>query len=85
METQHIKKVDPIYAFPGSDSEYFLNDSGMELRDYFAAKALQGLWASHAHPEAGAPHLSSKPLMAQKCYEMADEMMKAREKATGKS
>ena len=43
---------------------------GMTLRDYFAAKVLQGLLASGLD--------QPKFEFARKSYEMADEMLKAR-------
>ena len=52
-------------AFPNE-----FRSSGMNLRDYFAAKALQGLLAS----DVEAPVAE----FAIKSYEMADAMMKAR-------
>lgn len=48
-------------------------EPGMSLRDYFAAKALQGLWAN-SESIAG-----DFKLDAQACYEMADAMLRARE------
>ena len=45
-------------------------DNGMTLRDYFAAKALQGLLAS----EVNAPMQS----FVVRAYKIANEMMKAR-------
>lgn len=45
--------------------------NGMSLRDYFAAKVLQGLLASGLD--------QPKFEFARKSYEMADEMLKARE------
>lgn len=45
---------------------------GMTLRDYFAAKALQGLCAN---PEYG----GNNEFRANAAYSMADAMMKARE------
>ena len=44
---------------------------GMTLRDYFASKVLQGLLASGLD--------QPKFEFARKSYEMADEMLKARE------
>ena len=56
-------------AFPTlTDDRYF---HGMDLRDYFAAKALQGLIAS-----GDDPFLISD--MAKSAYAMADAMLKAR-------
>jgi hypothetical protein len=45
---------------------------GMTLRDYFAAKAVQGLLA-------GTLKSSDTSLIARDCYAMADAMLKARE------
>ena len=63
-----------IYAFPlvhgGHPMPY---NEGMTLRDYFAAKALQGLCAGRKEYE-----LSRES--ASYAYELADEMMKQREK-----
>ncbi len=57
----------PAFPFKGA-----INDSsGMTLRDYFAANAMQGLLAS----EVNAPMES----FAIRAYKMADAMMKARE------
>lgn len=49
-------------------------EGGMTLRDYFAAKAMQG-FASTLSGEA--PVLYGR--LAQDAYEMADAMLKARE------
>ena len=43
---------------------------GMTLRDYFAAKAMQGLLASDVE--------ASMPEFARRSYQMADEMLEAR-------
>ena len=65
-------------AFPTTYRNY--DDSishdctGMELRDYFAAKALQGLLTT-VKDEQWLPQD-----VAEVCYEVADSMMKAREK-----
>jgi len=57
-------------AFPISGSQY-QHTKGMTLRDYFAAKAMQGLM------DAGMPMSE----IADEAYEMADAMLAAREKA----
>ena len=51
------------------------HNDGMTLRDYFAAKAMQGLLANSECP--------LKPLdeVPQASYKMADAMLKAREEA----
>ena len=48
------------------------NDEGMELRDYFAAKAMQGILAN--------PSVHSIRPIAEQAYDIADFMMKARVK-----
>ena len=55
-------------AFPNHRSE------GMELRDYFAAKAMVTLI------DVFKDHPTSMEPVAQAAYRMAEEMMKAREK-----
>jgi len=45
---------------------------GMTLRDYFAAKAMQGLLA-------GTLKSSDLSLIARDCYQMADAMLRARD------
>ena len=48
---------------------------GMDLRDYFAAKAMQGICNSRSHSELKGHAIAS----AKVAYELADAMMKARE------
>jgi uncharacterized protein YdeI (BOF family) len=60
------------YEFPDESS---FQSPGMTLRDYFAAKALQGMTADM-------PIFSEGPIVKQvtaKAYEFADAMLKARE------
>jgi predicted RNA polymerase sigma factor len=54
-------------AFPLSTDAMFDNE-GMTLRDYFAAKAMQGILFEGIDPEQTAKH----------AYDMADAMLKAR-------
>jgi hypothetical protein len=66
-------------AFPTSGIHYTkdgvdMAQEGMNLRDYFAAKAMQALLAND--PDAAA----TDDLISKGSYEMADAMMKAREK-----
>ena len=55
-------------AFPNNRSE------GMDLRDYFAAKAMQGLLSTVKDEEWQYDEVAAV------AYEMADEMMKARDR-----
>jgi len=57
-------------AFPNA---HYHNVSGMTLLDYFAARAMQGMYANGSFPTG---------IMldtAKEAYEMADAMLKARE------
>ena len=65
---------DEQQAFPDG----LLNQDGMTLQDYFAAKAMQGLISSHWCEEARvlAPKLGAQEL-AEDAYVIADAMLKA--------
>jgi len=52
-------------------------EGGMDLRDYFAAKAMQG-WLT-TYPDNVDYHMVAKTAVAKFAYEVADAMMKARE------
>lgn len=64
------------YAFPTKESNSWGNHyhQGMTLRDYFAAKAMQGVFDS---PIASSE--AEKEYIAMHAYKMADAMLKARE------
>jgi len=59
------------YSFPDGKHDNYSVAYGMTLRDYFAAKVMQGLLAS----EVTAPMQE----FAIRAYKMADAMLKARE------
>jgi len=71
-------------AFPNS-AEYPLRNDGMDLRDYFAAKAMQALIDSTTYKSPslglGEPtyHVADNGRIANISYQIADAMMKARE------
>jgi hypothetical protein len=60
-------------------------DSGMSLRDYFAAQALRGIATCEPDSVSGSTARTSaedsgvRAEVAWSCYEMADAMLKARE------
>ena len=62
-------------AFPWvvDDGQKVIGDKGMTLRDYFAAKWLQGYMANSVMPEM------TVDLAACKAYQMADAMLEARD------
>ena len=61
-------------AFPCEYDEYFPLGNGMTLRDYFAAKAMQGFAAMD-----DVDGFSSVEEMAKMSYKWADAMMKVRQ------
>ena len=58
-------------AFP---YEFGSCNKGMTLRDYFAAKAMQGIITTIENA-----NMLNEDLCAKWCYEMADAMLKARQ------
>jgi hypothetical protein len=66
-------------AFPANEERFSngtlkqLGTPGMTLRDYFAAKAMQGICAS------GPTNEWSNSRLAAEAYDLADAMLKARE------
>ena len=64
------------FAFPTPASEYAGHGTafGMTLRDYFAAKALQGMCAD---PSTAGTKAAD---MCEECYQLADAMLAARVK-----
>ena len=61
-------------AFPLHPQQWVKENKGMTLRDYFAAKAMQGYCSNQQHTSS-----CTVELTADCAYEMADAMMKARE------
>lgn len=74
IEMNETKHGGPAFPIKGPVST--VDRQGMTLRDYFAAKAMQGMLANSKH---GNP-LVDKDRFSKWCYQMADEMLKAREK-----
>ena len=69
-------KNEPAFpVFPETSGGHSAAFQGMTLRDYFAAKAMQGICNSRSHSELKGHAIAS----AKVAYEMADAMMKARE------
>ena len=68
----------PAFPFAGSDG-HCLNDAGMTLRDYFAAKAMQTLLGSEYTSEHGLTEGWMRE-MAHESYMVADAMLAERNK-----
>ncbi|MEM8420664.1 hypothetical protein Q4S30_07290 [Morganella morganii] len=64
-------------AFPLPATEWNGADEGMTLRDYFAAKAMQGILVNTERNEFSFGKVDE---IASKAYELADAMLRAREK-----
>lgn len=65
-------------AFPVAGSDHNYAEEGMSLRDYFAAKALQGWLAGYSADEVHPVVAGSTARVAQMAYIMADAMLEAR-------
>ena len=65
----------PVWELNGQGNPE-MTDFGMTLRDYFAAKAIQGYLASF-DPHGEPVEFATK--IAEDAYAMADAMLKARE------
>jgi len=59
-------------AFP---SDFYTNE-GMTLRDYFAAKAMEGIYASNTEHDHEDAHIFDA--VAEAAYKQADAMLEAR-------
>jgi hypothetical protein len=65
----------PAYTYPNGEIIY--GEFGMTLRDYFAAKALQGYMVGLKPAQDIGPDMQDR--IAEGMYSMADAMLKARE------
>ena len=63
----------PVAVSERTESSFY--EEGMTLRDYFAAKALNAFLVNNE-----TNHFGAKSQLAGECYEMADEMLKERNK-----
>ena len=70
-----MKNGGPAFPLQSIGPEFAPGYAGMSLRDYFAAKAMQGLLAQSCGTAFG----SDPALGAQYAYQMADAMLRERE------
>jgi hypothetical protein len=63
-----------IPAFPAPAGVSHITEQGMTLRDYFAAKAMQGILTATLTPST----IWSQDEAAETAYNVADAMLKAR-------
>lgn len=69
----------PAFAASGHPEKQFIQQEGMTLRDYFAAKALQGWLASYPDDNRHPVIAGNADEVAMNAYQMADAMLRARE------
>ena len=73
-------------AFPSGKIDALRNEVsspvyyGMSLRDYFAAAALTGILAAHAHPNSAGPAKDAPEVHADSAYRLADALLAQRSK-----
>lgn len=80
MENQNKPKNPNAFPIEYQDGEF---QTGMTLRDYFAAKAMQGVLSnSSISVKIGKNFQKENENIAIACYSVADAMLKEREKAT---
>ena len=67
-------------AFPWSvdDGQKIVGNKGMTLRDYFAAKAMQGMLAANGDANGHLEYIEK--MVAESAFKLADAMLKARQK-----
>ena len=66
-----------MLAFPVQDAYSMSTEQGMTLRDYFAARAMQGIMVGQ-YPITR--ELDAEYRISKAAYHLADAMMKARDK-----
>ena len=69
-----MKAFSTDYFYDDETKHEILPSEGMDLRDYFAARAMQGMLSSYEKGDS-----LKVQLFADSAYVMADAMMKARE------
>jgi hypothetical protein len=68
-----------VHKFQGNVGGIFVDDRGMSLRDYFAAKAMQAIIRRYdGHGFGGGPESPQYKELSDDAYYIADAMLKAR-------
>ncbi|HGP0840633.1 TPA: hypothetical protein ACLFOO_004606 [Yersinia enterocolitica] len=74
--TEEIKTGDPAFPFVPGEVSALYESEGMQLRDYFSAKAMAALIHRYADVNIDAPGVMEE--IAIRASKMADAMIKAR-------
>ncbi len=72
-----MTRPDNPHAFPQPDASGRISEEGMSLRDYFAARAMQGMVVGTEYVGLGPERI------AVDAYELADAMLKERDNGVG--
>jgi len=73
IEQSAFPVIPPLHG-DSNAAGYPFPDQGMSLRDYFAAKAMQGMCTGDIFPDS-----VTRAEIAKRAWAMADDMMKARQ------
>ena len=76
-EMNTIETGGPAFPLQSIGPDFAPGYAGMSLRDYFAAKAMQGLVSGH-FAKYGHEDYWPRPEIASEAYEIADAMLAAR-------
>ncbi|MBX9496094.1 hypothetical protein J8Z86_08390 [Yersinia enterocolitica] len=77
--TDEIETGGPAFPFVPGEGSALYESEGMQLRDYFAAKAMQGIIRRYdGHSFGGGPNSPHYKELAEDAYLIADAMIKAR-------
>ena len=79
MKNQNKTQNPYVFALGYGTDNYEVRQEGMTLRDYFAAKAMQGIISNPNYGIFDGTNEVHIPTIKQ-CYEIADAMLKEREK-----
>lgn len=78
--SKHIEDGGPAYPMPSGPEPRVNSSTGMSLRDYFAAKAMQGILANEdIRSDGRGTGIGTPGQNARNAYAQADAMLKERE------
>ncbi len=75
-----MSKIENPVAFPCNSPDGAESYKGMDLRDYFAAKAMQGELFGQSYQQSEMTPSDKWPILVKAAYKIADAMLKQRTK-----